>query len=103
MRLSIVSLGPHYPGSNRVLAGTYPGIYRILCSRRPRTYLGLMRGDVSFKRAGNLPGVSAHARTLTNGAWGYGAGTYVGIYKKNVSRSPGEYPGLYLGCHKVKN
>ena len=47
--------GPHYPGNSRLLAGIYPGIYRILCPRRPGTYRGLMRGDISFKRNGNLP------------------------------------------------
>ena len=34
---------------------------------------------------------------------GYGAGTYPVIYKKFVPRSPGQYPGLYLGHHKVQN
>ena len=40
--------------------------------------------------------MSAYAGTLTKGARGYVAGTYRGIYKKNVPRSPGQYPGLYL-------
>ena len=43
--------GPHYPGNSGDLAGTHPWIYRILCPRRPRTYPGLMRGDLSVKRA----------------------------------------------------
>ena len=43
------------------------------------------------------PGMSAYAGTLTKGAQGYGAGTYPGIYKQNVPRSPGQTPGLYLG------
>ena len=55
MQLSIVSLpSPHYLGNSRDLAGTYLGIYRILCPHRPSTYPGLMRGDLSVKRARNL-------------------------------------------------
>ena len=55
MRLLIfVSPAPHYPGNSGDLVGTYPGIYRILCPRRPGTYPGLTRGDISIKRAGNL-------------------------------------------------
>ena len=46
--------GPHYLGNSGDLAGTYPGIYRILCPRRPGTYPGLMRGDISVKKARNL-------------------------------------------------
>ena len=68
--------GPHYPGNSRGLAGTYLGIYRILCPRRPGTYPGLMRGDISVKRAGNL--LPRDVETLTKGARGYGAGTYPG-------------------------
>ena len=41
--------GPHHPGNSRVLAATYPGIYRILCPHRPGTFPRLMRGDISFK------------------------------------------------------
>ena len=104
MQLSIGSLAPHYPGNSRVQTGTYPEIYRILCPGRPVTYPGLTRGDISFDRAGNLlPRMSAYAGTLTKGARGYGVGTYPGIYKKNVPHSPGQYPELYLGCHKVQN
>ena len=45
----------------------------------------------------------ANAGTLTTGAQGYGVGTYLGISKINVPRSPGQYPWLYLGCHKIQN
>ena len=44
---------PHYPSNSGDLAETYPGIYRTLCPRRG-TYLGLTRGDISIKMAGNL-------------------------------------------------
>ena len=54
MQLSIVSPAPYYLGNSGDLAGTYPGIYRILCPRRPGNYLGLTWGDISIKRAGNL-------------------------------------------------
>ena len=102
MRLSIVSPAPNYPGSSGVLAGTYLGIYRMLCPHRPGTY-GLMREDISFQRARKYPGIysgmSAYAGTLTKGARGYGAGTYPGIYKKMCPT----VLGLYLGHHKVQN
>ena len=52
--------GPHYPGNSGDLAGTYAGIYRILCPRRPGTYPGLMRGDIFVKRAGNLLSRDVH-------------------------------------------
>ena len=86
IRLSIVSPAPDYPGNSGDLAGTYPGIYRILCPHRPGTYPGDMQGDISIKRAGNL----LYAEILTKGTQGYRAGTYPGIYKQNVPRSPGQ-------------
>ena len=56
-----------------------------------------MHGDNSVKKVEiYYPGMSAYAGTLTKGAGGNGAGTYSGIYKKNVPRSSGQYPGLYL-------
>ena len=86
MRLSIVSPAPHYSGNSRDLAGTYPGIYRILCPRRRGTYPRLMREDVSVKRAGNLlPRDVCICRDSDQRHPGYGAGPYPGIYKKNVS------------------
>ena len=90
--------GPHFPGNSGDLAGTCLRIYRILCPCRPRTYVypGLMWGDISVKRAANLLPLDVHiyAGTLTKSARGYGAGMYLGIYKKNPC-SPGQYPGLY--------
>ena len=94
---------PHYPGNSRVLAGTFPGIYRILCPRRPGTYPGLMRGNNSFKRARNLPldvRISQDSNQRCPGLWG---GTYPGICKKNIPLSPEQYPGLYLGHHKFES
>ena len=66
--------GPHHPCNSWVLAGTYnyPGIYRILCHRRPGTYPGLYAGRYFFQK-----GQKSLTKGAGNGAWGYGAGTYI--------------------------
>ena len=71
---------PLYPGSSQVLAGTYPGIYRILCPPPDAgPTLGLC-GEIFPSKWADIyyPGMYAYAKTLTNGAQGYGAGTYPG-------------------------
>ena len=84
---------PHYPGNSWVLVGTYPGIYRILCPHRPWSYPRLMQGDISFKRAGSIIPGCPHMPGLWQKVPGDGAGTYLGIYKRNVPHSPRQYPG----------
>ena len=89
---------PHYLGISRDLAGTNPGISRILCPRRPGTYPGLMRGDISLKRAWNL--LPRDVRICQDSdqrcpeLWGW-----------DLPRDLQErqYHGLYLGHHKVQN
>ena len=70
MQLSIVSLAPHYPGNCRDLNGGFTEF----CVPRPGTYPGVMRGDISIKRAGNLqPGMSTYADSDQRhpGLWGF--------------------------------
>ena len=52
-QLSIVSCPP-YPGNSRDLAGALPRDLQNMWPRRPGSYPGLMRGDISVKRAGSL-------------------------------------------------
>ena len=85
MQLSIVSLAPHYWGNNGNLAGTYPGLCReIFSSKGMEIY---------------YPGTSTFARTLTKGARVMGLGLLRDLLEKCLS----QYPGLYLGHHKVQN
>ena len=102
-RLSILSPAPHYPGNSHVRAGTYPGIYRILCPHRPRTYPGLMRGDIYIKKADNLlsldVSICQDSDQRCPGLWG---GELRGDLQEKCPRSSGYYPGLYLGYHKVQ-
>ena len=101
MQLSIVSPAPHYPGNSRVIAGTYPGIYRILCPRRPRDLPQAYAGTYPLKRAGNLPW-DVHIY-LTKGARSYGAGTYTqGFTRKMSPAVPGSTRGCTLDITKYK-
>ena len=54
MVFNCIPAPPHYLDNSRDLAGTYPGIYRILCPRRPGIYPRLTLGDLSVKMARNL-------------------------------------------------
>ena len=91
---------PHYPGNSQDLVGTYLGVYRILCPRRPGTYPGFTRGDISVKRAGNLLPRVVHICQDSDqrhpGLWG---GDLPGDLQE---KCPRQYPGLYLGHHKVQ-
>ena len=97
-------LGPHYPGNSGDLAGTYLRIYCILCPRRPRTYPGLMRGDIFIKKAGNLLPQDVHICRDSDqrcpGLWG---GNIPGYLQEKCTPQSGQYLGLYLGHHKVQN
>ena len=50
------------------------GIYRILCPRRSGTYPGLMQGNISIKRAGNLlhrvVNICQYSDQRRPGSWG---------------------------------
>ena len=74
MRLLIVFLASHYPGNSRDLVRTYLGISTILCPCRTGTYPGLMRGDISVKRDGNLLPPNVHicqnSVQRRSGLWG---------------------------------
>ena len=107
MQLSIVSPAPL---TTRAIAGIQWGLTRgfteYCVPADPGPTPGLC-GEIFLSKGLVVeiyyPGMSTYAGTLTKDARGYGAGTYPGIYKKNVPRSPGQYPGLYLGHHKVQN
>ena len=99
-----------YPGNSWVLGGLAQDLQNIVSPQTrdlPWAYAGryfLQKGQ-KFTTPGcsHMPGLWLSAR-------GYGAGTYLGIYKENVhpttppqSRTLGSIPGLYLGHHKVQN
>ena len=96
-------LGPHYPGNSGDLAGTYLGIYRILCPRRPGTYPGLMQGDISVKRAGNILPRDVHTCQDSDQR-------RPGLWDRDILRDLQEkfplqsrqYTGLYIKHHKVQ-
>ena len=100
------SLPGQQPGSSRDLPEDLQNIVslqtRDLAWAYARRYLLLQDWKST---PGFTPGqMSAYAGILTKGAQGYGAGTYPRIYKKNVPRSPRQYPGFtWLGCHQVQN
>ena len=95
--------GPHYPGYSWVLAGTYPGIYRILCPCRPGTYLRPMRRDIFFKRTTSQLPCDVHiCRDWPKVPVLWGEDLLRDLQEKCALRS-GQYPGLYVGSHKVQN
>ena len=103
MQLSIVSLAP----TTWAIAGLTRVFTEYCVPANLGPTLGLCREIFASKVLEIYPGIyprmSAYAGTLTKDTQGYGAGTYLGIYKKNVHCSAREYPGLYLGSHKVQN
>ena len=96
--------GPRYPSNSKDLAELTRGFTEYCVLADPGPTPGLcVEIFLSKGREIYFPGMSTYAGTVIKGTQGYGAGTYPGIYKKNVLRSPGQYPGLYLGHHKVQN
>ena len=86
---AVIISGPHYPGNSWVLAGTNSQGFTENCvPEDPGPTPGLSREIFPSKEPEiYYPWMSAYAGTLTKGAQGYGVRTYLGIYKKNVTRS----------------
>ena len=87
---------PPLPGQQPGSSGDLPGDLKNIVSPQTRGEIFPSKGPEIYYSA-----MSAYTGNLTKSARGYGAGIYPGIYKKNVPRSSGQYPGLYLGHHKV--
>ena len=96
MQLSIVSPAPHYLRNSGDLVGTY-------LRNRPGTYPGLVRGDISVKRAENLLLQDVRiCRDSDKGAQVMGQGPTRGFTRKMYPAVPGSIQAVPWTSKKYK-